>query len=240
MMMNDTANMGSIFGPAYRAQLEQMAGPAVERTARKSAAPQPSPSQGNVFVSFAKALMAVARWYVFLCVYLFSRGTNALNLLAHPKHQDNVVRSRELLAQLRKLSGTGHNARCMEILRGLNPYLFEELVLTALEESRKGIFVVRGTRYSGDGGIDGSFWKFGVFGRFGVQSKCYSDHIKAKQVQDFARALKRAGLTQGLFVHSGTTTDATFAGFGLNNVTPVSSLRLTQLILSGTLPDSLN
>lgn len=41
----------------------------------------------------------------------------------------------------------------MRYLRKINPYVFEELLLLALE--RQGLTVVRNASYSGDGGTDG-------------------------------------------------------------------------------------
>lgn len=41
-------------------------------------------------------------------------------------------------------------------LRKMNPYVFEEMLLTAL--SRQGLRIQRNARYSGDNGADGQVW----------------------------------------------------------------------------------
>jgi hypothetical protein len=58
-----------------------------------------------------------------------------------------------VLLRLPQLSADGQR---LLYLRKVNPYVFEEMILTALE--RRGIPVRRNNRYSGDGGLDGQFW----------------------------------------------------------------------------------
>lgn len=90
--------------------------------------------------------------------------------------------------------------RMIVYLRKINPYVFEELVLTAF--ARKGFRVTRNRRYSGDGGIDGRLTVDGK--RVLVQCKRYLSHICAEHVADFARICEREGCT-GVFVHTGRT-----------------------------------
>ncbi|PXW50409.1 restriction system protein [Grimontella sp. AG753] len=86
-------------------------------------------------------------------------------------------------------------------LRKVDPYAFEELILTLLQ--RKGFVIGRNKRYSGDGGLDGRFehnrqlWL--------IQVKRYSHRIKQEHVREFASLLKENNCSGGIFVHTGTT-----------------------------------
>ncbi|MFY7819351.1 MAG: restriction endonuclease [Rhodoluna sp.] len=118
-------------------------------------------------------------------------------------------------------------------LRKIDPYLFEELVLTALEDS--GLFVLRNTRYSADGGLDGRilFW----LGRsVAVQCKRYSGPVSTGHVAVFRNLVQSARHSAGLFVHTGQTRPATRAGFDAHNIHLVSGSTLIRLIKFGDLP----
>ena len=85
-------------------------------------------------------------------------------------------------------------------LRGVDPFVFEEMILTALK--KRGLRIKRNTRYTGDGGIDGRFW---ISGRpVLIQAKRYSGAISSQHVKSFKSLCERQR-TQGIFVHTGTT-----------------------------------
>ena len=86
----------------------------------------------------------------------------------------------------------------IEYLRGLDAFVFEELVLTAFKHH--GHRIRRNKRYTGDGGIDGQVWINGR--RHLVQAKCYSGYIRKTHLHDFDR-LCRKRRCKGLFVHTG-------------------------------------
>lgn len=88
----------------------------------------------------------------------------------------------------------------MAYLRKLNPFVFEELILTAY--SQTNFKIQRNKRYTGDGGIDGRVKIDGNW--YLIQAKRYSNHINAGHVGDFARLCARRNLN-GLFVHTGRT-----------------------------------
>ena len=62
----------------------------------------------------------------------------------------------------------------MKYLRKINPYVFEELLLLAFE--RRGMRVIRNSRYSGDGGLDGQVLIDGE--RWLIQAKRYGRTIR--------------------------------------------------------------
>lgn len=84
--------------------------------------------------------------------------------------------------------------------KSVDPYTFEEAILTALLE--KGAKIRRNLRYTGDGGIDGQAWVKGK--RILVQAKLYKNHINPAHVEEFARLCQKKKCL-GLFVHSGKT-----------------------------------
>lgn len=93
-------------------------------------------------------LSALVRW----AVGCLSRATNAVRLHNLPPHRQRVRRSRAVLRELRAMRGEAVPARPFSYLRQVDPLVYEEVVLSALEDA--GAFVLRNRRYSGDGGVD--------------------------------------------------------------------------------------
>jgi len=92
-------------------------------------------------------------------------------------------------------------AKRIGYLRKIDPLLFEEWVLDAF--AKQGYLVERGTRYSGDGGLDGKVFRDNRW--FGIQCKRYKDAIKTAHLDDFARTLQENQMAEGFFVHTGRT-----------------------------------
>ena len=181
--------------------------------------------------------MPLTRRILFFLLYWGSRLMNHIRLSSLPEHRANVRASRRILRQMRAWSGEGLDRRCMDFMRELSPSLFEELVLTALEESRQGIIVFRSVRYTGDGGLDGAWWAWRR-GRGAIQSKRYRRHVRPEHVQAFANLLRRRRKTyqMGLFVHTGRTGAGSVPHTQGQEFCLVSGLRLTSLMLRGLLP----
>jgi restriction system protein len=142
-------------------------------------------------------------------------------------HRRNVRRSRALLKRLR--SGLFQPGQMIVYLRKIDPLLFEELVLTAFENS--GAPVIRNRRYSGDHGVDGRFWwrhKLVL-----TQCKRYQGEIHPEHVSAFARAVRREQASAGLFVHTGRTGFASYCALRAagRSVVLVSGGRLVSLLL---------
>ncbi|MBE7567624.1 MULTISPECIES: restriction endonuclease [Acidithiobacillus] len=117
---------------------------------------------------------------------------------SHRHRQKAAVHRYDTLAEIQ---GKDAFARRIGYLRKLDPLVFEELVLDGFK--RKGCLVERGTRYSGDGGLDGKVFRDNHW--IGIQCKRYKDAIQTAHVKQFGRDLSRFGLTEGYFVHTGRT-----------------------------------
>ena len=111
-------------------------------------------------------------------------------------------------------------------LRKMNPYLFEELILTALKKG--GYKIVRNKAYSNDGGIDGRVYIKGNL--YYIQAKRYKAHITKSHVEQLNWACYRDKVG-GLFVHTGKTGKGSWKACG-HKVTMVSGDNLLTLLRS--------
>lgn len=151
-----------------------------------------------------------------------SKAINYLRLMfTTPRHRKNVRASRRVLTQIRKISeqsGKFALPKVLNYLRQIDPYVLEETILSAFED--KGYLVLRGLRYSGDGGFDGKVWYQGQW--YPIQVKRYVGYVSAGHVKKFNDQLQELRL-KGFFVHTGKT-----GGLSWEN-----ALRHTVKILSG-------
>lgn len=91
-------------------------------------------------------------------------------------------------------------------LRKVDPWVFEEVLLTAL--ARRGYRIERNARYTGDGGIDGRVW---ISGRQHLlQVKRYAAAIRPNHVRAFCHLCQTEG-RPGVLVHTGRTGPASVA-----------------------------
>ena len=104
----------------------------------------------------------------------------------------------------RRLADIPEWGRQLAYLRKINPFAFEELIMDALE--LKGYDVIRHTRYTGDGGIDGRVTVNGQL--YYIQAKRYQGFIQAAHVSQFAQLCEKDNV-KGLFVHTGKTRPGT-------------------------------
>ena len=63
------------------------------------------------------------------------------------------------------------NGKIIVYLRKINPFVFEELILSVIEDSN--IRVYRNRRYTGDGGVDGM-----------IKIKEVQEHLKKKKLEE--------------------------------------------------------
>lgn len=168
-----------------------------------------------------------------LTICVASRLFNWHRLLRLPGHRRRVRQARRALGTVRAIRGTAAEARQFSYLRKVEPLVFEELVLCAIEQA--GMFVVRNLRYSGDGGIDGRAWHPGI-GWCGIQVKRYAAHISHGHLNEFASALARSGHSHGYFVHCGRTGAAAYEHFTGRRISQLSGQRLLDLLCSGSMP----
>lgn len=115
----------------------------------------------------------------------------------HARKQASAARA---LATIGKLDPRANPGRLFAYLRKVDPFVFEEMILTELEARNHAI--VRNRRYTGDGGSDGGFTLNGR--KWLLQAKRYSRHINAADVSAFDQLCSVQGV-RGLFVHTGRT-----------------------------------
>jgi len=150
----------------------------------------------NDIISFMSYLVMVP-WQIWaiICALLFCWAT------AKPvKHRWRILQADKKLKMLIAI-GQESGPQCQfGYLRSksVNPYTFEEMILTALH-SRK-LKIRRSIRYSGDGGIDGRVWANGQL--ILIQAKLYSGYIKPQQVREF-RSICKKQKALAIFCHSG-------------------------------------
>ena len=167
-----------------------------------------------------------------LAMMLLSRLFNGARLLGRPGHRRRVRASRRALRHLRRWGKSAEAGRVYGYLRAMDPLLFEELVLTALEQG--GRLVLRNTRYTGDGGIDGKVY-IGGCGWVALQAKRYCRHVDHRDVQALVLLVERGAVAGGLFVHTGRTGAAAYRDLGGTRVQLLSGDRLLDLLLTGKL-----
>lgn len=128
---------------------------------------------------------------------------------------------------LQKLRGFDHDGAVISYLRKIDPFVFEELLLSAF--ANRGISVTRNRRYTGDGGIDG---RIVVDGRvLFIQAKRYAGAVSTLHIRDFSAICSQSGVS-GLFIHTGRTPKQ---ARGLpRNVKIVSGSKLADLIKSSS------
>lgn len=136
-------------------------------------------------------------WFVVILMFSLLGWLVLLVSMKANRHRRYQRQALRVLARLPQLAGDGQR---LSYLRKINPYVFEELLLTAFE--RRGYRIKRNRRYSGDGGLDGQVWIDGQ--RYLIQAKRYARTITAAHVAEFG-ALVRRERCRGLFVHTGRT-----------------------------------
>jgi len=133
-------------------------------------------------------------WLLLLSVLGWGALLFGTKVNRHRRYQRQACR---VLDRLPQLDGDGQR---LAYLRKVNPYVFEELLLTAFE--LRGYRIKRNRRYSGDGGLDGQVWIDGQ--RYLIQAKRYARAITPDHVAEFGALVRREGC-RGLFVHTGRT-----------------------------------
>ncbi len=113
------------------------------------------------------------------------------------RHRRYRQTAERVLTRLPQLASDG--AR-LNYLRRINPYVFEELLLQAMEN--QGLKVIRNPSYSGDGGLDGQVFIAGE--RWLIQARRYSRSISPQHVRDFGELLACENCC-GFFIHTGRT-----------------------------------
>lgn len=139
------------------------------------------------------------------CVWLASIGRRWLRgpSASERRHGRKVNSASAALATVGRIEPRANPARVFGYLRKVDPYVFEEMILTELEA--RGHVIERNRRYSGDGGADGAFVLNGR--RWLIQAKRYRGPVRTADIAAFDALCRQLG-ARGLFVHTGRTTGA--------------------------------
>lgn len=116
------------------------------------------------------------------------------------KKRWRVKASYRYLKKINTITGENEFQRTLSYLRKIDPFIFEEMILSIIK--KQGVKIYRNKRYTGDGGIDGKFKYKGKV--WLIQAKRYKAHITKQHVVEFNDLVSR-NRTKGIFVHTGKT-----------------------------------
>jgi len=123
--------------------------------------------------------------------------------LSNNRHQQYIQLADSVLKHLRDRIVVVQLPEAIAILRKMNPYAFEELLLTCCHE--QGWEIERNFKYTGDGGLDG---RVTIAGRlYLIQAKRYRGYINPKHIHDFHRVIQGQEAAGGFFIHTGRTSE---------------------------------
>jgi restriction system protein len=106
--------------------------------------------------------------------------------------------SYKVLKKIKSFSGNGITPRTLAYLRKIDPFVFEEVILSAIKIQK--LKIKRNSRYTYDGGIDGQFWSNRK--HYLIQAKRYKGYITKSHVVEFKRLCSK-NRSLGIFVHTG-------------------------------------
>lgn len=117
-----------------------------------------------------------------------------------------------------------NSAQLLSYLRKIDPFVFEELLLSLFKERK--IKIKRNKRYTGDGGSDGKIWINSK--KCHIQAKRYNSYINKSHMQEFIDLTQR-DKSLGIFIHTGKTGRETKELAKLNNIEIISGEKLYNL-----------
>ena len=153
-----------------------------------------------------------------------SRTSRVKNRTLTSKHRRNIQHSYLLVQQFRKEASLAKLPAAIATLRRLDPYVFEELLLTCCED--QGWQIERSFRYSGDGGVDGRVLIAGL-----VQAKRYKDYINPQHIEKFRMVIQSEGAAGGFFIHTGKTGTLSKQLLTEFRITLISGQKLVDFVL---------
>ncbi len=181
----------------------------------------------KVLNTFQNPQLAEGAIYMVIMIFI---SIFLLVLFSFKRRSKHKIYTRQSKREFKKIISMPPATK-ISYLRTINPYVFEELILTALEQH--GYKIQRGTKYSGDGGIDGHVKIDGEWCL--IQAKRYSNHVKAEHIYEFDRVCKK-NRTRGFFIHTGRTSKKLNY---LSNSKIISGDKMLNLFTSKTLPFTL-
>ncbi len=152
---------------------------------------------------------------------------NARVRLPSLKHQRYIRQAELVLQRLREVSTVVQLPKALAILRKMNPYAFEELLLTCCHE--RGWEIERNFKYSNDGGLDGRVTIAGKL--YLIQAKRYRGYINPKHIHDFNQVIQQEKAYGGFFIHSGKTGELAKELLREYQISLISGQRLVNFVL---------
>ncbi|MCW5590204.1 MAG: restriction endonuclease [Legionellales bacterium] len=144
------------------------------------------------------------------------------------RHRKVIRQAKLELQRLRSLDQQYPPEYLIGILRNIDPFVFEEMLLLCFKERQ--FRVKRNKRHTGDGGIDGI-----VINSVGqtilIQAKRYRNAINPQHVREFCQLVEMQQAGGGFFIHTGRTGEKSKRFIANHTVKIVSGNRLLNLIL---------
>ncbi|ASI21392.1 restriction endonuclease (plasmid) [Aeromonas media] len=184
------------------------------------------PSSTSFTEPLSSLLLHLQTWPILVAVVLLAMLV-ILNPARRPRgrkgrHEVRIEQSGSVLAKIRGIPTW--QAR-IAYLRKIDPYTFEELILSALE--LQGLTIIRNKSYSRDGGIDG---KAVIGGELVlIQAKRYKKFISTDHVRAFAEQCRQQEC-KGLFIHTGRTPKSAWHAIKGSHVTIISGPQLVEFL----------
>jgi restriction system protein len=151
------------------------------------------------------------------------------DIMADGKHKPKIKQSKRLLSKLNYKSFRQKPASFFGYIRKIDPFVFEELLLTCF--AKRGFMIKRNKAYTGDGGIDGKVKLNGQW--WLIQAKRYQSHINPKHVDEFKQVVARGNYGGGLFIHTGKTGGKSYQSMsvqGGQNIVLISGHNLHKFV----------
>lgn len=146
----------------------------------------------------------------------------ALNKRTRWRQRRNIRTAARVQAKVQNLPAPA----AISYLRKIDPFVFEELILTAFEQ--RGNRIMRNTRYTGDGGIDGRIIENGKVVL--IQAKRYKSYVSKRQIESFLLLIREMGANKGYFIHTGKTGVSTIKEFSGEELVIISGQKLLDLL----------
>ncbi|QKX07725.1 restriction endonuclease (plasmid) [Aquimarina sp. TRL1] len=145
------------------------------------------------------------------------------------KHTRNIKKANKIINKLTNLEYPGQK---IKYLRKIDPFVFEELLLTSFKT--KGYKIKRNKKYTGDGGIDGIIYDSNK-NKIIIQAKRYSGYVNLQDLYEFNNLVYSNKAYKGYFVHTGKTGKKAHKHFKNSNIEIISGSSLINLIENKTL-----
>jgi restriction system protein len=140
---------------------------------------------------FVFPFFIILHFFILYSLYFISRRT---------KQRWRIKASYKYIKKIQKIKGDNEFARTIGYLRKIDPFIYEEMILSILK--MQGYKIYRNKKYTGDGGIDGKFKFKGKL--YYIQAKRYKSYIAKSHVDEFNKLINK-NKVHGLFVHTGKT-----------------------------------